>query len=113
NFSDIMNTIIDLDADVISIEHARSHQEFSTYLAESPYPFGIGLGVYDIHSPRVPSVEEMEENIISSLKVCDATRFWVNPDCGLKTRNETEVIDALSNMVKSAKKVREKYYSII
>ncbi|MGG0174659.1 5-methyltetrahydropteroyltriglutamate--homocysteine S-methyltransferase [Gottfriedia acidiceleris] len=113
NFSDIMDTIIQLDADVISIEHARSHQEFSTYLSESPYPFGIGLGVYDIHSPRVPSVEEMEENIISSLKVCDANRFWVNPDCGLKTRNETEVIDALSNMVKSAKKVREKYYSII
>ncbi|WP_088068219.1 5-methyltetrahydropteroyltriglutamate--homocysteine S-methyltransferase [Gottfriedia luciferensis] len=113
NFSDIVDAIIALDADVISIEHARSHQEFSNYLSESPYPFGIGLGVYDIHSPRVPSVEEMEENILSSLKVCDPKRFWINPDCGLKTRNETEVIDALSNMVKSAKKVREIYYSII
>ncbi|PGS56822.1 5-methyltetrahydropteroyltriglutamate--homocysteine S-methyltransferase [Bacillus sp. AFS041924] len=113
NFSDIMEAIIELDADVISIEHARSHQGFSTFLSESPYPFGIGLGVYDIHSPRVPSIEEMEENILSSLKVCDTNRFWVNPDCGLKTRNETEVIDALSNMVKSAKKVREKFYSII
>ncbi|WP_088041113.1 5-methyltetrahydropteroyltriglutamate--homocysteine S-methyltransferase [Bacillus sp. EAC] len=113
SFGDIMDAIIDLDADVISIEHARSHEEFAMYLAKHPYPYGIGLGVYDIHSPRVPTIEEMEQNILSSLQVCDANRFWINPDCGLKTREESEVLDALSNMVKSAKKVREYFYSII
>jgi len=112
SFSDIMDAVIELDADVISIEHARSHEEFSSYLAENPYPLGIGLGVYDIHSPRVPSVQEMEQNIAGSLKVCDIQQFWINPDCGLKTRDETEVIKALTNMVNSAKKVREHYYSI-
>ena len=113
SFSDIMDAVIDLDADVISIEHARSHEEFSSYLAKKPYPLGIGLGVYDIHSPRVPSVQEMEQNIVGSLKVCDIQQFWINPDCGLKTRDEREVIQALSNMVTSAKKVREQYYSIL
>lgn len=113
NFGDIMDAIIELDADVISIEHARSHEEFASNLLENPYPYGIGLGVYDIHSPRIPTIEEMEQNIISSLKVCDLNRFWVNPDCGLKTRSEAEVIDALSNMVEAAKIVREKFYSII
>lgn len=113
SFSDIMNAVIELDADVISIEHARSHEEFSSYLSENPYPLGIGLGVYDIHSPRVPSVQEMEQNIVGSLKVCDIQHFWINPDCGLKTRDEKEVIEALSNMVKSTKKVRENYYSIL
>ncbi|MEH6939776.1 5-methyltetrahydropteroyltriglutamate--homocysteine S-methyltransferase [Bacillus sp. JJ664] len=113
SFSDIMDAVIELDADVISIEHARSHEEFSSYLAKKPYPLGIGLGVYDIHSPRVPSVQEMEQNIVGSLKVCDVQQFWINPDCGLKTRDEKEVIQALSNMVASAKKVREHFYSIL
>lgn len=113
SFADIMDAVIELDADVISIEHARSHEEFSSYLAENPYPLGIGLGVYDIHSPRVPSVQEMEQNIVGSLNVCDIQQFWINPDCGLKTRDEKEVIQALSNMVISAKKVREHYYSIL
>lgn len=113
SFSDIMDAVIELDADVISIEHARSHEEFSTYLAENPYPLGIGLGVYDIHSPRVPTVQEMEQNILGSLKVCDIQQFWINPDCGLKTRDEIEVQQALTNMVNSAKKVRVHYYSIL
>jgi 5-methyltetrahydropteroyltriglutamate--homocysteine methyltransferase len=71
------------------------------------YPNGIGPGVYDIHSPRVPSVEEMVELLRSALKFIPKERLWVNPDCGLKTRGWPEVTSALKNMVQSAKIVRE------
>ncbi|GGF13411.1 5-methyltetrahydropteroyltriglutamate--homocysteine methyltransferase [Halobacillus andaensis] len=107
-FGEIMNTIDELDADVISIEAARSHGELIADFEEQSYEKGIGLGVYDIHSPRVPEVEEMERYILRALKVLDPRQFWVNPDCGLKTRDVTETTEALTNMVKAAHHVREK-----
>lgn len=108
NFEDIVDTIEDLDADVITIEHSRSHGGFLDYLEKHPYLKGLGLGVYDIHSPRVPSVEEMSQIIDDALNVCPTDRFWVNPDCGLKTRQEPETIAALKNMVTAAEVARKK-----
>ncbi|WMW48921.1 5-methyltetrahydropteroyltriglutamate--homocysteine S-methyltransferase [Bacillus paralicheniformis] len=108
NFEDIVDTIEDLDADVITIEHSRSHGGFLEYLEQHPYLKGLGLGVYDIHSPRVPSSDEMLTIIEDALKVCPADRFWVNPDCGLKTRQPEETIAALKHMVEAAKQARGK-----
>lgn len=108
NFEDIVDAIEDLDADVITIEHSRSHGGFLDYLEQHPYLKGLGLGVYDIHSPRVPSSDEMLTIIEDALKVCPADRFWVNPDCGLKTRQPEETIAALKNMVEAAKQARGK-----
>ena len=108
NFEDIVDTIEDLDADVITIEHSRSHGGFLDYLEQHPYLKGLGLGVYDIHSPRVPSSDEMLTIIEDALKVCPADRFWVNPDCGLKTRQPEETIAALKHMVEAAKQARGK-----
>ncbi|BBP88744.1 hypothetical protein BsIDN1_23620 [Bacillus safensis] len=113
NFEDIVDTIEDLDADVITIEHSRSHGGFLDYLEKHPYLKGLGLGVYDIHSPRVPSVEEMSEIIDDALNVCPTDRFWVNPDCGLKTRQEPETIAALKNMVTAAEVARKKRRSTL
>ncbi|MGG2014288.1 5-methyltetrahydropteroyltriglutamate--homocysteine S-methyltransferase [Bacillus sp. S10(2024)] len=107
NFGDIVEAIRQLDADVISIETSRSHGEFIHTLKEHPYEKGIGLGVYDIHSPRVPSIDEMYVIVEQSLKVCDPKYFWINPDCGLKTRKIEEVIPALEHMVKAAVKARQ------
>lgn len=107
NFEDIVEAIRQLDADVISIETSRSHGEFIDTLKEHPYEKGIGLGVYDIHSPRVPSVDEMYVIVEQSLEVCDPKYFWINPDCGLKTRKTEEVIPALEHMVKAAVKARQ------
>ncbi|MGG0278021.1 5-methyltetrahydropteroyltriglutamate--homocysteine S-methyltransferase [Bacillus rhizoplanae] len=107
NFEDIVEAIRQLDADVISIETSRSHGEFINTLRENPYEKGIGLGVYDIHSPRVPSIDEMYVIVEQSLKVCDPKYFWINPDCGLKTRKTEEVIPALEHMVKAAVKARQ------
>ncbi len=95
NFEDIVDTINDLDADVITIEHSRSHGGFLEYLKEHPYVKGLGLGVYDIHSPRVPGTEEIYQIIDDALEVCPTDRFWVNPDCGLKTRQQEETVAAL------------------
>lgn len=92
NFEDIVDAIEDLDADVITIEHSRSHGGFLDYLEKHPYLKGLGLGVYDIHSPRVPPADEMLSIIQDALNVCPADRFWVNPDCGLKTRQPEETI---------------------
>ncbi|MPQ25948.1 5-methyltetrahydropteroyltriglutamate--homocysteine S-methyltransferase [Bacillus paralicheniformis] len=108
NFEDIVDAIEDLDADVITIEHSRSHGGFLDYLERHPYLKGLGLGVYDIHSPRVPSSDEMLTIIEDALKVCPADRFWVNPDCGLKTRQAEETIAALKHMVEAAKQARGK-----
>jgi 5-methyltetrahydropteroyltriglutamate--homocysteine methyltransferase len=74
---------------------------------ENTYKKEIGLGVYDIHSPRIPSEAEIEQNITRALATISPKQFWINPDCGLKTRKEDETIDALKVMVKAAKKVRE------
>lgn len=107
NFEDIFNCIDDLDADVISIETSRSHGELIATFEENTYTKEIGLGVYDIHSPRVPSVDELKLNIHRALASIPSKQFWVNPDCGLKTRKENETIDALKVMVQAAKSVRE------
>ncbi|WP_312754621.1 5-methyltetrahydropteroyltriglutamate--homocysteine S-methyltransferase [Rummeliibacillus suwonensis] len=106
-FNDFIEPISALDADVISIETSRSHGELIDSLKETPYDKGIGLGVYDIHSPRVPSIKEMETIMQESLEVLKPTQFWVNPDCGLKTRGETETVSSLQNMVEAAKTLRE------
>lgn len=105
-FNDFIEPIAALDADVISIETSRSHGELIDSLKVTPYDKGIGLGVYDIHSPRVPSIEEMETIMKESLQVLQPNQFWINPDCGLKTRGEIETVAALENMVKAAYKLR-------
>lgn len=106
-FEDIFEAIDALDADVISIETSRSHGELVSTFEENTYKKEIGLGVYDIHSPRIPAKEEIKNNINRALQTIPATQFWVNPDCGLKTRKETETIEALKVMVQAAKEARE------
>lgn len=106
-FNDFIEPIRALDADVISIETSRSHGELIQSLKQNPYELGIGLGVYDIHSPRVPSVEEIDTILKDSLEVISKEQFWVNPDCGLKTRNEEETIASLKNMVTATQKLRQ------
>ncbi|MBC1473821.1 5-methyltetrahydropteroyltriglutamate--homocysteine S-methyltransferase [Listeria grandensis] len=108
-FEDIIDTISALDADVISIETSRSHGEIIETFEKVAYDKEIGLGVYDIHSPRVPTTGEIQGNIRRALKVIDARQFWVNPDCGLKTRKEKETIAALQDMVNATKEIREEY----
>ncbi|ADU28872.1 5-methyltetrahydropteroyltriglutamate--homocysteine S-methyltransferase [Evansella cellulosilytica] len=106
-FNDFIEPIRALDADVISIETSRSHGELIESLKQDPYDLGIGLGVYDIHSPRIPSVEEIDTILKDSIQVIPKEQFWVNPDCGLKTRNEEETIASLKNMVKATHKLRK------
>lgn len=107
-FHDIIDAIKDMDADVISIETSRSHGELIDAFEHNRYDKGIGLGVYDIHSPRVPSKEEIRQNIERALRVLPARLFWINPDCGLKTRGEEETVSALKNMVDAAREMRAK-----
>jgi 5-methyltetrahydropteroyltriglutamate--homocysteine methyltransferase len=97
-----------MDADVISIESTRSQMELLNAFVGQRYRNEIGPGVYDIHSPRVPSAEEMTALLEKALRVIPAERLWVNPDCGLKTRQWKEVSVALRNMVAAAYAVREK-----
>lgn len=106
DFNHFIDSISALDADVISIETSRSHGEIIEAFHTSHYDKEIGLGVYDIHSPRVPSIEEMTSIINHALEAIDPHQFWINPDCGLKTRRQPETIAALENMVKAAKEVR-------
>ncbi|WP_152403979.1 5-methyltetrahydropteroyltriglutamate--homocysteine S-methyltransferase [Paenibacillus cellulositrophicus] len=108
-FHDMIDSIIAMDADVISIETSRSHGELIQSFEENTYPLGIGLGVYDIHSPRVPDVEEMTRMIDRALRVLDPKLFWINPDCGLKTRGIGETVASLRNMVEATRFAREKY----
>lgn len=110
-FHEIINSIQALDADVISIETSRSHGELIASFEENTYNKGIGLGVYDIHSPRVPEVIEMSSMIQRALKVLPHQLFWINPDCGLKTRGAAETIAALNNMVLAAREARKTYIS--
>ncbi len=105
-FEDIIDSIAALDADVISIETSRSRMELLTTFEKFKYPNEVGPGVYDIHSPRVPSKDEMKELIQKASKLIDPSRVWVNPDCGLKTRGWPETIDALTKMVDAAKELR-------
>ncbi|MDQ3657073.1 MAG: 5-methyltetrahydropteroyltriglutamate--homocysteine S-methyltransferase [Chloroflexota bacterium] len=105
-FGDIFQAISDLDADVISIENARSGLELLQSFREQGYDKGVGPGVYDIHSPRVPPTAEIADNLRATITVLDVDRVWVNPDCGLKTRKPEESTAALENMVAAAKEVR-------
>lgn len=106
-FDEIIDSIRALDADVISIETSRSHGDIIESFETAVYPLGIGLGVYDIHSPRIPTKEEIIVNIQRSLKCLSKEQFWVNPDCGLKTRREAETIAALEVLVSATKEVRQ------
>jgi len=105
-FGDIMPSIAALDADVISIETSRSQMELLEEFKDFDYPNEIGPGVWDIHSPRVPSVEEMVTLLQKAAKVVPAERLWVNPDCGLKTRGWPEVEASLEKMVSAARTLR-------
>ncbi|WP_276356476.1 5-methyltetrahydropteroyltriglutamate--homocysteine S-methyltransferase [Cohnella caldifontis] len=107
-FRDMLPAIEAMDADVISIEASRSHGELIGSFETFAYRQGIGLGVYDIHSPRVPDVREMADMIDRALRVLDPGLFWINPDCGLKTRGREETVAALRNMVKAAGEARAK-----
>ena len=112
-FHDMIDSIEAMDADVISIETSRSHGEMIHSFELNTYKLGIGLGVYDIHSPRVPSVEEMTDMIDRSLHVLDPKLFWINPDCGLKTRGLEETIASLRNMVEATKLARQKHAALV
>lgn len=105
-FNDIIQAIADLDADVITIETSRSQMELLDAFVEFKYPNEIGPGVYDIHSPRVPSVDEIRALLEKALAVLPAQNIWVNPDCGLKTRRWKETEEALQNMVAAAQALR-------
>jgi 5-methyltetrahydropteroyltriglutamate--homocysteine methyltransferase len=106
-FNDIIESIAALDADVISIETSRSQMELLSAFVEFRYPADIGPGVWDIHSPRVPSSEEMENLLRKALVVLTPEQLWINPDCGLKTRRWEEVIPGLDNMMQAAHRLRQ------
>ncbi|WP_336760064.1 5-methyltetrahydropteroyltriglutamate--homocysteine S-methyltransferase [Paenibacillus sp. USHLN196] len=110
-FHDMIDSIEAMDADVISIETSRSHGELIHSFEENTYELGIGLGVYDIHSPRVPSVDEMSSMIERALRVLDPKLFWINPDCGLKTRGQEETVASLRNMVDATRIARNNHAS--
>ncbi|WBP92723.1 5-methyltetrahydropteroyltriglutamate--homocysteine S-methyltransferase [Mycolicibacterium neoaurum] len=105
-FGEVIGAIADLDADVTSIEAARSHMEVLDDLNAVGFSNGVGPGVYDIHSPRVPNTDEMTTALREALAAVPAERLWVNPDCGLKTRKNDEVVESLRHMVEAAKTVR-------
>ncbi|WP_406503928.1 5-methyltetrahydropteroyltriglutamate--homocysteine S-methyltransferase [Streptomyces sp. NBC_00212] len=105
-FGEILAAIDDLDADVISLEAARSHMQVADELAAAGYPREVGPGVYDIHSPRVPSQDETAHLITRALRSVPAERLWINPDCGLKTRGWAEVRPALERMTAAAREAR-------
>ena len=105
-FNDIIDSIAALDADSISIETSRSQMELLDAFVNFAYPNDIGPGVYDIHSPRIPTVDEMVKLLEKAALVLKSEQIWVNPDCGLKTRGWAEVRPALENMVAAAKKMR-------
>ncbi|HGK8532057.1 TPA: 5-methyltetrahydropteroyltriglutamate--homocysteine S-methyltransferase [Yersinia enterocolitica] len=106
-FNDIMDSIAALDVDVITIETSRSDMELLESFEDFAYPNEIGPGVYDIHSPNVPSVEWIEALLRKAAQRIPAERLWVNPDCGLKTRGWPETRQALANMVLAAQRLRE------
>lgn len=107
-FNDIIDSIGALDADVISIETSRSQMKLLDAFVAYKYPNEIGPGVWDIHSPRVPSMDEMATLLQKATQVLDPSQIWVNPDCGLKTRGWAEVKPAMQNMIDAAKAMRSK-----
>ena len=107
-FTDIIPAIDDMDADVITFEASRSDLQILDALRENHFETEVGPGVYDIHSPRVPSVEEMVSALELMLTKISPEKLWVNPDCGLKTRGVPETDASLRNMVAAAKEIRQK-----
>ncbi|MHA7134414.1 5-methyltetrahydropteroyltriglutamate--homocysteine S-methyltransferase [Oerskovia turbata] len=105
-FGEVIGAIDGLDADVTSVEAARSRMEIVPELSEAGYARGIGPGVYDIHSPRVPSTEEVTDLLELAVKSIDSRLVWVNPDCGLKTRRYEETVASLENLVAATNAVR-------
>ncbi len=105
-FGDILPALREMDADVVSIENSRSGSELLEVFRHFRYDHEIGPGVYDVHSARIPSVEEMRDLVLRSAEVIDPHLVWVNPDCGLKTRRWEEVIPALKNMVQATREAR-------
>jgi len=105
-FGEVIDAIAELDADVTSVEAARSHMEVLDDLAAAGFDLGVGPGVYDIHSPRVPTEDEITALLRTALRTVPAERLWVNPDCGLKTRGTAEVTASLTNLVAAAHTVR-------
>ena len=105
-FGEVIDAIDNLNADVTSIEAARSRMEILPELADAGYSRGVGPGVYDIHSPRVPSVEEIQELLELAVKSVSPSLLWVNPDCGLKTRGYDETVASLRNLVEATYAVR-------
>ncbi|PHH77878.1 hypothetical protein CDD80_100 [Ophiocordyceps camponoti-rufipedis] len=108
-FQDFFHAIAALDADVLSIENSKSDAKLLRVFVDSAYPRHIGPGVYDIHSPRVPSEQEIKDRIEEMLRYLKPEQLWIDPDCGLKTRQWKETKEALTNMVKAAKAFRAKY----
>jgi len=108
-FQDFFHAIAALDADVLSIENSKSDAKLLRVFVDEAYPRYIGPGVYDIHSPRVPSEQEIKDRIEEMLQYLKPDQLWIDPDCGLKTRQWTETKAALINMVNAAKFYREKY----
>ncbi|KAF2159183.1 hypothetical protein M409DRAFT_30322 [Zasmidium cellare ATCC 36951] len=108
-FQDFFHAIAALDADVLSIENSKSDAKLLKVFIDEAYPRHIGPGVYDIHSPRVPSEQEIKDRIEEMLQYLKPDQLWVNPDCGLKTRQWKETKAALSNMVSAAQYFRQKY----
>ncbi len=107
-FNEIIAAIAALDADVISLEASRSRMELLEAFRDFHYPNDVGPGVYDIHSPRIPTVAEMEDLLRNASSVVPPERLWVNPDCGLKTRRWEEVRPALERLVEAARRLRKK-----
>ena len=96
-----------LDADVISIEDSRSNNETLMQLTDASYPAQVGPGVYDVHSPSIPTTEYLKESLRKCIQHLPVTQIWVNPDCGLKTRRWEEAIPATRNMVQAAISLRQ------
>ena len=106
-FEEIVKEIDQMDADVISFEASRSKLTIIDALKENNFESEVGPGVYDIHSPRIPSVKEITDSLKVMLEKIDKDKLWVNPDCGLKTRGIAETVASLKNVVEAAKLTRE------
>jgi len=109
DFNEIFDAIRRLDADVVSIENSKSDLKLLSVFDSQNYPACIGPGIWDIHSPRVPPLEEIQDRVREILKRVPAESLWINPDCGLKTRNWEETEASLKNMVATARSAREEY----
>lgn len=106
DFNSIIDPIVALDADVLLIEASRSNMNLLKAFRDKKYLNGIGVGVFDVHSPRIPTQDEIEVLILRAMLYFDPEQIWINPDCGLKTRNWNEVGSSLTNMVRAATSLR-------